>query len=100
MLDQPDADGPFEYSRRYLDDTLVLETDLSVRGGEARLLDCFAVRCADRVRTERRQILRMIEGVRGSVELEVRVAPRFDYGAGPAVDPAPRTSLPQHDRRQ
>ena len=30
--------------------------------------------------TEQRQILRVIEGVRGSVELEVRVAPRFDYG--------------------
>jgi GH15 family glucan-1,4-alpha-glucosidase len=76
---KPTADVPFEYARSYLDDTLVLETKLVGPAGEARLLDCFVVRDGA-FGTDRRQILRVIEGVRGSVELEVRVAPRFDYG--------------------
>ncbi|HUA72816.1 MAG TPA: glycoside hydrolase family 15 protein [Solirubrobacteraceae bacterium] len=75
----PTGDDPFEYTRSYLDDTLVLETKLVGPAGEATLLDCFAV-CGSAFGTDERQILRVIEGVRGSVELEVRVAPRFDYG--------------------
>ena len=40
----PADDGPWEYVRTYLEDTLVLETTLLGPGGEARLLDCFTVR--------------------------------------------------------
>ncbi len=69
----------WEYSRRYLDDTLVLETVLRGPGGEARILDLFSVRESARS-TPSRQIIRIIDGGRGSVEFEVRVAPRFDYG--------------------
>jgi GH15 family glucan-1,4-alpha-glucosidase len=75
----PTGEGPFECIRSYLDDTLVLETKLIGPAGEARLLDCFAV-CDAAFGTDERQILRVVEGVRGSVELEVRIAPRFDYG--------------------
>ncbi len=75
----PTAEGPWDYVRSYLDDTLVLETTLLGSAGEAKLLDCFAIR-DDPVSTTERQILRVLEGVRGSVEVEVRVAPRFDYG--------------------
>lgn len=75
----PSGEGPWEFSRRYLDDTLVLETDVLGPGGEAKLLDCFTIQ-GDPVQTGRRQILRVIEGVRGSVEVDVRIAPRFDYG--------------------
>ncbi len=75
----PSGEGPWEFSRRYLDDTLVLETNVLGPGGEAKLLDCFTIQ-GDPVQTERRQILRVIEGVRGSVEVDVRIAPRFDYG--------------------
>lgn len=75
----PAGDGDWEYARRYLDDTLVLETSLTGPTGEARLLDCFTLQ-ENPLSTDRRQILRVIEGVRGSVELEVRIAPRFDYG--------------------
>ncbi|MGH2885828.1 MAG: glycoside hydrolase family 15 protein, partial [Solirubrobacteraceae bacterium] len=70
---------PWEYTRRYLDDTLVLETTVLGPGGEARLLDCFTIEESPR-ETERRQILRVIEGVRGSIEFDLRIAPRFDYG--------------------
>ena len=31
-------------SRRYLDDTLVTDTTIRTAGGEARVLDCFAMR--------------------------------------------------------
>ena len=75
----PTAEGDWEYARAYLEDTLVLETTLHGPGGEVRLVDCFLMRDhADR--SPARQILRVIEGRRGAVELDVRVAPRFDYG--------------------
>ena len=68
-------------------------------GGRGALLDCFiSARASARRRTGRS--LRVIEGVRGAVELELRVAPRFDYGAGEAVDPPPRAPTAQRDRRQ
>jgi GH15 family glucan-1,4-alpha-glucosidase len=75
----PADGGQWDYLRAYLEDTFVLETTLTGSAGEARLLDCFTVHGSP-LETERRQILRVIEGVRGSVELEIRVAPRFDYG--------------------
>ena len=75
----PSAGDGWEYSRRYLDDTLVLETRLHGPDGDARVLDCFVIR-PDADDGDERQILRVIEGERGSVELEIRVAPRFDYG--------------------
>jgi GH15 family glucan-1,4-alpha-glucosidase len=65
-------------SRRYLNDTLVLETTFECRGGEARLLDFFA---GSDNSGDTPQIVRIVEGTRGSVDLEIRIAPRFDYGA-------------------
>jgi GH15 family glucan-1,4-alpha-glucosidase len=75
----PSGNGEWQFERRYLDDSLVLETSVSGPTGEAKLIDCFTLQ-GDPVSTERRQILRVVEGVRGSVEFAVRVAPRFDYG--------------------
>jgi GH15 family glucan-1,4-alpha-glucosidase len=75
----PTGEGDWQYERRYVEDTLVLETAMLGPSGEAKLLDCFTLQGTP-LETERRQILRVIEGVRGSVEFEVRVAPRFDYG--------------------
>jgi GH15 family glucan-1,4-alpha-glucosidase len=76
---KPVGDGPWDYTRSYVEDTLVLETTLLGPTGEAKLLDCFTLQGSPE-QTEERQILRVIEGVRGSVEFEVAVAPRFDYG--------------------
>ena len=78
----PIAEGPWDYERSYLEDTLVLQTTLLGTGGEAKVIDCFLMGDGDdpRDRAEDRRILRVIEGVRGSIEVEVRVAPRFDYG--------------------
>jgi GH15 family glucan-1,4-alpha-glucosidase len=75
----PRSEGPWEYSRGYLDETLVLETTLSGATGQAKLHDCFVMRDVER-ESRRRQIVRVIEGQSGAVELELRVAPRFDYG--------------------
>jgi GH15 family glucan-1,4-alpha-glucosidase len=72
-------DSGWESTREYLEDTLVLATTFRTRGGEARVLDAFlAVEPPDRARGP--SLLRVIEGRRGTVELEVSVAPRFDYG--------------------
>jgi GH15 family glucan-1,4-alpha-glucosidase len=75
--------GDAESRRDYLDGTLVLETSFAASGGEVRLLECLLVPPASR-RDPRRRLLRVVEGVRGAVELEMRFAPRFDYGE---IDP-------------
>jgi GH15 family glucan-1,4-alpha-glucosidase len=75
----PTANGDWHYTRRYIDDTLILETTLTGPAGEARITDLFVVRDPDDEHTGA-QILRVIDGVRGAVEFDVRIAARFDYG--------------------
>jgi len=65
--------------RRYVDGTLVLETTFRNSGGEARLFDCFTV-SPDWEREPRCRMLRVVEGVRGRMDLVLRLSPRFDYG--------------------
>ena len=60
--------------RRYRDDTLVLETDIETADGAVRLIDFMPVR--DR----RPQLVRIVEGLRGQVEMRVDLVVRFDYG--------------------
>jgi GH15 family glucan-1,4-alpha-glucosidase len=69
-----------EISRRYVEDTLVLETIFQSPGREVRVRDCFTMREGGEHHPHR-QVLRMIEGVKGEMELMVEVMPRFDYGA-------------------
>jgi GH15 family glucan-1,4-alpha-glucosidase len=66
-------------AREYLEGTLVLATTLQSAGGEARLTDCLAVDEAGD-HSDRRLLLRVIDGVRGAVPLRIQVEPRFDYG--------------------
>ena len=47
--------------------------------GEARITDLFVIHETDEDHLGR-HILRVLEGVRGAVEFEVRIAARFDYG--------------------
>jgi GH15 family glucan-1,4-alpha-glucosidase len=82
------AQGRWRSSREYIDETLVLVTTFEARDGEARLTDCLLLGDGADRRGRRRSweepgphILRVIEGQRGTVEVEVRVAARFDYGA-------------------
>jgi GH15 family glucan-1,4-alpha-glucosidase len=63
-----------------VDGTLVLTTTIYAPGGEVRLFDCFTMRTGG-ARQPFRQILRVVEGVRGEMELRADIRPRFDYGA-------------------
>ena len=73
------VDESHTLSRQYVEGTLVLETIFRTGGGEARLYDCFTLP-AGREELPYRQLLRIVEGVRGHVELDLKVVPRFDYG--------------------
>jgi GH15 family glucan-1,4-alpha-glucosidase len=66
-------------TRRYLDGTLVLETMFRSPSGEVRVIDCFTMRPGG-AKEPNRQLLRVVEGVQGRVQLRVEVVPRFDYG--------------------
>jgi GH15 family glucan-1,4-alpha-glucosidase len=71
---------PHEVSRSYLTRTLVLETRFKSRDGEARLLDCMTT-CRGGEHNPHRQILRIVEGLKGRMPFAVDIAPVFDYGA-------------------
>ena len=70
----------FSVSRRYLENTLVLETTFKTESGQARLLDCFTMRRGGE-HDPHRQILRIVEGVAGRVRFDLELVARFDYGA-------------------
>src|SRR5438105_163118 len=72
-------DPDYRKFRHYVEGTLVLQTTFRTGGGEVRLTDCFAMRRGGRDNPHR-QILRVIEGTRGRVDMHVQVEPRFDYG--------------------
>jgi GH15 family glucan-1,4-alpha-glucosidase len=69
----------YDRTRRYVDDTMVLETTFRTGGGEARLYDCFTMRRGGAWEPYQ-QILRVVEGVRGRMDLHVEICPRVDYG--------------------
>jgi GH15 family glucan-1,4-alpha-glucosidase len=65
--------------RSYVEDTLVLVTTFRSQGGEARVFDCFTMRRGG-ARDPYQQLIRVIEGVRGRMALDLVVSARFDYG--------------------
>lgn len=69
----------FQSARRYVEGTLVLETTFQTTDGEARLVDCFTMREGGAHRPHQ-QILRIIEGMKGSVQFVLTLVPSFDYG--------------------
>jgi GH15 family glucan-1,4-alpha-glucosidase len=60
--------------RRYREGTVVLETEFETDAGMVRLVDCMPIRQGHL------GIVRMVEGVRGRVTMQMRLLPRFDYG--------------------
>lgn len=58
---------------------MVLQTHFVTSGGEARLIDLFAMRRGGRD-SPRHQLIRIVEGVRGRVDFRAEIRPRFDYG--------------------
>jgi GH15 family glucan-1,4-alpha-glucosidase len=63
----------------YLPDTAILVTRYLSETGVAEVTDFMPIEFPGTV-SNRRRIVRVIRGVRGSLDLEVRVEPRFDYG--------------------
>jgi GH15 family glucan-1,4-alpha-glucosidase len=60
--------------RSYRGDTLVLETEHDTTDGTVRVTDFMPVR------GEHADIMRMVEGVRGSVPMRMELVVRFEYG--------------------
>jgi GH15 family glucan-1,4-alpha-glucosidase len=60
--------------RRYRQGTIILETDFETDNGMVRLVDCMSMD------SEYPTIVRVIEGLRGNVEMQMSLLPRFDYG--------------------
>jgi GH15 family glucan-1,4-alpha-glucosidase len=61
--------------RRYREDTLVLETELETSNGTVRLIDFMPPRGTAP------DLIRIVEGVRGSVDVVMELVLRFDYGS-------------------
>jgi GH15 family glucan-1,4-alpha-glucosidase len=72
MQPEGEFDSP---GRRYRGETLVLETDFETPSGAARLIDFMPPR------GEAPDIVRIVEGVRGTVDMRMELALRFDYGS-------------------
>jgi len=74
---------PFRATRRYIDDTNVLETTFTTESGVATLVDLMPVMHESDKRallTPFRQLLRRVEVMEGEVPIVVRFEPRPDYG--------------------
>jgi GH15 family glucan-1,4-alpha-glucosidase len=69
----PQAEEP-KITRRYRPGTLVLETEFSTDKGAVLLIDCM-----DR-RGEHQDVIRLVRGLRGRVDMYMELMLRFDYG--------------------
>ncbi|MDF5753756.1 glycoside hydrolase family 15 protein [Spongiactinospora sp. TRM90649] len=65
---------PSATRRRYRGETLVLESEWDTEGGTVRLIDFMPPRHANP------DVVRIVEGVSGTVEMSTQIRVRFDYG--------------------
>jgi GH15 family glucan-1,4-alpha-glucosidase len=70
----PVGDG-VRVRRRYLGESMVLETRFETATGSCRLVDAMLLGTPDP------DLVRIVEGVSGSIELEMDLTIRFDYGS-------------------
>lgn len=70
-------DGPCTAERRYVDGTMILETHFRTEQGEVRLTDFLAM---DTPESPHYDLVRIVDGIAGEVDMQVQVCPRFDYG--------------------
>src|SRR5947207_3121911 len=61
-------------SRRYRGDALILETEIEIKEGAVRLIDFMPPR------GENPDLIRIVEGIRGQVVMQMELIIRFDYG--------------------
>ncbi len=69
------VDEPRARSRRYLGRSLVLETEFTTATGTVRVVDCMPPRDRDP------DLVRIVEGVRGEVRMQMELIIRFDHGS-------------------
>lgn len=67
--------GGYKTGRRYIEDTMVLETIFEGSEGSCKLTDCMIAG------EKHPTILRTVEGLTGSIELNLELIIRFDYGS-------------------
>jgi len=76
--------GAFEVERRYLPGSLVIETTFRTDAGVVRLTDALCFRPGQRGhdlgKDAPHELLRLVTGVEGAVELRYELAPRPEYG--------------------
>src|SRR5579862_4776679 len=60
--------------RRYVDDTMILETTMDCDDGSVRLIDFMPLR------GHAPDLVRIVEGVRGRVAMQLELVIRYDYG--------------------
>jgi alpha,alpha-trehalase len=76
--------GEFQVRRRYVDQTMVLETTFTTPHGTAVLTDALALGCDERGhdlgRSSSGLLLRRLVCTGGEIDAEVRYAPRPEYG--------------------
>jgi GH15 family glucan-1,4-alpha-glucosidase len=66
--------GVRRVERHYREDTLILETEFHTEDGVVRVVDCMPPR------GEAPDVVRLVQGVKGRVEVEMELVVRFDYG--------------------
>jgi GH15 family glucan-1,4-alpha-glucosidase len=68
------AGDDWKTSRKYRDHTLILETTFENEQGAVRLIDFMPIR------ERNSDVVRIVEGIRGAMDLRMALALRFDYG--------------------
>lgn len=63
-------------SRRYFDNTLILETEFETEEGAVSVVDFMPIR----KNGKKSDLVRIVIGRRGKVRMRMELAPRFDYG--------------------
>ncbi|WAU81425.1 glycoside hydrolase family 15 protein [Streptomyces sp. Qhu-G9] len=69
----PASGGPVT-RRRYRDDTLILESEWHTADGDVRVVDCMPLR------GDAADVVRLVEGLSGRVDMRMELALRLDYG--------------------
>jgi GH15 family glucan-1,4-alpha-glucosidase len=76
--------APYRASRRYQQDSVVLETHFECEGGQLVLIDCFLIHDLPdedgTVAQPHHQLFRLARCVAGEVDVMIDFSPRFDYG--------------------
>ncbi|WP_093802108.1 glycoside hydrolase family 15 protein [Streptomyces sp. Wb2n-11] len=69
------APAPYADRRQYRGDTLIVESEWDTKSGTVRVLDLMPPRDGHGP-----QVIRIVEGVTGTVDMTSTLSPRFDYG--------------------